>query len=117
MNSGWCQESSNMTNDLKNGMAFAFSNWSTYDSWLWGDRCQAGSCNAHNIYFKNIHIKTGGSTPNPPNPPTPPSPGNYVYGDNCATRYDDDCNGCDCHCSWPQGENWDSANAKCRCKY
>lgn len=28
-----------LTKDLENGMAFAFSSWSTMDTWLWGDRC------------------------------------------------------------------------------
>jgi len=112
MDSGYCQETINMTNDVRNGMAFAFSSWSTYDNWLWGDRCQASNCNSHNLYFRNINIKTGGSSPNPPNPPTP---GNYSFGDSCATPYDDDCNGCNCHWSWPSNESWNSPNAKCRC--
>lgn len=113
MNSGYCQETVNMTNDISQGMAFAFSSWSTYDNWLWGDRCQAQQCNSQNLAFKNIRITTGGS----PQPPTPPSPsGDYVYGDSCSTPYDDDCNGCDCHWSWPSNESWDGPDAKCRCK-
>ena len=38
---GGCGDNANMTNDLRNGMAFTISNWSTYDSWLWGNRCSA----------------------------------------------------------------------------
>jgi len=41
MNTGDCQETKNMTEDIRNGMAFAFSSWETMDNWLWGDRCQA----------------------------------------------------------------------------
>jgi hypothetical protein len=38
---GNCGSNAMMTNDLANGMVFAISNWSTYDNWLWKDRCQA----------------------------------------------------------------------------
>jgi len=40
---GDCGGVSDMSFDLANGMAFAFSNWETTDSWLWGDTCW-GSC-------------------------------------------------------------------------
>jgi hypothetical protein len=112
---GNCWDNSYMTNDLKNGMAFAISNWSTFDTWLWGDRCQAGECNATGLTFNNLVVKTGGDSPTPPHPPTPPTPGNYNYGGECGTPYDDDCNGCNCHWSWPTNESWDGADAKCRC--
>lgn len=36
---GGCGTNAEMSNDLANGMAFVISNWSTYDSWLWKDRC------------------------------------------------------------------------------
>jgi len=100
---------SKITGDLQNGMAFAISNWSTYDSWLWKDRCQASTCNASQLLFKNISIKTGSDTP------VPPTPSNYVYGNACATSWDDDCNGCDCRWSWPSNEDWSGPDAHCRC--
>ena len=39
MNTGDCEETKKMTDDIRNGMAFAFSSWETMDNWLWGDRC------------------------------------------------------------------------------
>jgi hypothetical protein len=115
MNTGDCEETKKMTNDIRNGMAFAFSSWETMDNWLWGDRCQASSCNSHNLYFKNMKVVTGGDSPQPPTPPSPS--GDYVYGDACANKSSDDCDGsCDCFWSWPSSESWDGPDAHCRCK-
>lgn len=41
---GNCSSNAQMSADLANGMAFAISNWSTYDNWLWKDRCAASTC-------------------------------------------------------------------------
>lgn len=106
-----------MTNDLKNGMAFAFSSWSTMDNWLWGDRCQAAECTSKNLYIKNINITTGSDKPGPTPPgPKPSDCDNCQYGGECATRNDDECVDCDCHWSWPSSESYDGPDAKCRCK-
>lgn len=114
MNSSNSSYNANMSDDMNN-MVFAISNWSTYDTWLWGDRCQASQCNSRELTFKNIKIKTGSAGPTPG--PTP-TPSNYTYGDACATRYDDYCNGCACYWSWPSDDpaKWASSNAACRCK-
>jgi hypothetical protein len=110
---GNCGSNAEMTNDIKNGMAFAISNWGTMDNWLWGDRCQAQTCNNTRLTFTNISIKTGGDAPGPD-----PKPDNYIYGDSCASSWDDDCNGsCDCRWSWPSNEDWSGPDAHCRCKY
>ena len=114
---GNCGSNAEMTNDLRNGMVFAISSWSTYDTWLWADRCKASACNSSDLYFKNLVIKTGGSSPSPGPSPTP---SNYTYGDVCAKKTDGDCNGsCDCRWSWPSNDpaKWSSSDAKCRCKY
>ena len=71
-----------MTDDIKNGMAFAFSSWSTYDNWLWGSRCHAEQCHSQNLYFMNIKIKTGGKSPSPSPTPTPSD--DYKYGEKCS---------------------------------
>jgi hypothetical protein len=34
-------DAARMSKDLADGLAFAFSSWSTYDNWLWGNKCQA----------------------------------------------------------------------------
>jgi len=92
-----------MTNDIKNGMAFAISSWSTYDSWLWKNRCQASSCNGSDLNFYNIVIKTGGSSPTPPGPT--PTPSVYTYGDACGSKWAGECDGkCDCRWSWPSDD-------------
>ena len=39
---GWYNNG--LTDDLRDGMTFTITSWSTYDSWLWGDKCTAGSC-------------------------------------------------------------------------
>jgi len=36
---GDCGTNAEMSYDLAKGMVFAISNWSTFDNWLWGDRC------------------------------------------------------------------------------
>ena len=115
---GNCGSNAEMSGDIAGNMAFAISNWATYDNWLWKDRCQAGNCNNQDLHFYNIKIKTGGASPTPTPTPTPPSPGNYIYGNTCATSYDDECNGCDCHWSWPADDpaQWSSPDAHCRCK-
>jgi len=41
---GDCWDNKYMTNDLRDGMVFAITSWSTYDNWLWGSSCQAQSC-------------------------------------------------------------------------
>jgi len=109
-----------MAGDLARGMTIVVSNWGEkYDTMSWLDAdtgCQGECYNNPMLYVKNIAIKTG-SGPVPP--PTPPGPsGNYDYGDVCKTKYDDDCNGCDCHWSWPQSDpaKWASKDAHCRCK-
>ena len=79
---GNCGSNSLMSNDLKNGMAFAISNWSTFDNWLWKDRCAAQTCNTSDLNFNNISIKTGGTGPTPP--PTPI----FNFGDNCGSSWD-----------------------------
>ena len=87
-------------------------------SWLDSDTGRSGECNnSPTLSISNIKIKTGGSSPGP-TPPTPPSPGNYDYGNQCGSRYDDECNGCDCYWSWPHNDpaKWNSRNAHCRCK-
>lgn len=117
---GACGTNDYMTNDIRNGMAFAISSWSTYDNWLWKDRCQAGGCNGSDLYFKNLKIRTGGSEPGPsPGPGPDPTPSEYTYGDACKSAWDDQCNGsCDCRWSWPSNDpaTWSSSNAHCRCK-
>lgn len=71
-----------MSNDLKNGMAFAISNSGTFDNWLWKDRCAAQKCKSRDLNFNNISIKTGGTSPTPP--PTPI----FAFGDNCGSSWD-----------------------------
>jgi hypothetical protein len=41
---GNCDSNRALTEDLRQGMTFAITNWSTYDNWLWGDKCQAQAC-------------------------------------------------------------------------
>jgi hypothetical protein len=115
---GDCGSNNKMTNDIKNGMVFAISSWSTYDNWLWKSRCQAQGCNGSDLTFSNLKIKTGGSSPTPgPTPGPTPTPGNYTFGDKCSSNWADECHGCgDCRWSWPSNESWSSPNAKCRCK-
>jgi hypothetical protein len=104
-----------MIGDLSDGMAFSISSWSTFDNWLWKDRCQAGDCTSQQLTFKNINIVTGSDIPVPPVPPTP---SDYVYGNECGSKWADDCDGsCDCYWSWPSNEDWSGPDAKCRCKY
>lgn len=101
---GACGDNANMSNDLRNGMAFAISNWSTYDSWLWGNRCSAQACSGKDLNFTNIKIKTGGSSPGPTPGPTP-TPSDYTFGNACASKWADECNGsCDCRWSWPSSD-------------
>lgn len=97
---GNCGTNADLSDDMNN-MGFAISSWGTYDSWLWKDRCQAGGCNNGDLNFYNIKITQGNVSPTPTPTPTPPSPTDYTYGDACASPYDDECNGCDCHWSWP----------------
>jgi len=106
---------SNLLGDFADGMAFSISNWSTYDNWLWGDRCQAQECTMQQAVYHNLTIKTGSGTPHPPTPPTPSQ--DYTYGDSCGSQADDECNGhCDCRWSWPSSQDWSSPDAHCRCK-
>lgn len=53
---GNCGSLNAMTGNLRDGMAFAFSNWGTYDNWLWKDRCQAGPCNGSHFEVSNLSI-------------------------------------------------------------
>ena len=102
-----------MTGDLDD-MAFAISNWSGDASWLWKDAC-GGSCGSPTLVYKNISITTGKPGPGP----TPPTPGNWTYGDACASKDNDYCDGsCDCRWSWPTSDpaQWASKDAACRCK-
>lgn len=55
---GNCDSNKYLSNDLRNGMTFAITNWSTYDNWLWGDKCQAQACHEGDIFYSNISIKT-----------------------------------------------------------
>ena len=120
---GDCGTNKEMTIDIKNGMAFAISSWSTMSNWLWKSRCQAQSCNKADLNFKNLKITTGGATPSPsptPDPtPTPTPSGDYTYGNKCKSNHDGLCTGessCDCRWSWPSSETYKSPDADCRCK-
>jgi hypothetical protein len=109
---GNCASNAQMSADLANGMAFAISNWSTLDNWLWKDRCTASACNASQILWSNISIKTGSVGPSPS-----PTPITYIYGNACASMSDGQCNGyCNCCWSWPSNEDWSGPDAACRCK-
>lgn len=50
-----------LTEHLREGMAFAVSSWgSPYETWLWGDKCEAYECNSnHTLNFRNITVTTG----------------------------------------------------------
>ena len=109
-----------MTEDLTD-MIFALSNWGNGSdmSWLDKDSCY-GSCDMPDLVFTNIEIKTSGATPPTPTPtPKPDDCNDCQYGDPCATKSDDECDGsCDCRWSWPGDDpaKWASDNAHCRCK-
>lgn len=109
---GDCGTNAEMSYDLANGMAFAISNWETTDNWLWGNKC-GGSCfGSAYLSFSNIKFTTGGDVP-------PPPVDKYDYGDACASKSDDFCDGsCDCRWSWPINDpaKWASKDAHCRCK-
>jgi hypothetical protein len=104
--------------DLKAGMTIAISNWGeSYDTMSWLDKdtgCSGECTNSPNLTISNIEVKTGDPGPNPPTPPTP----EFDYGAACKTRFDDDCNDCDCFWSWPHNDpaKWASKDAHCRCK-
>ena len=101
-----------MANALNGNSAFIMSSWGADDgiSWLQHGACQgSGDCN-HNLHFSNIKIVQGSGPP-------PPPPGNWEFGDACASKSDDFCDGsCDCRWSWPKGSSWNDPNAACRCK-
>ena len=104
-----------MTDDLKGNMAIIVSQWSGDATWLWKDSC-GGSCSSDpKLYFTNMKVGTTGATCG-----SGPSPsGDYDYGDACATKGDDFCDGsCDCRWSWPKSDpaKWSSKDAACRCK-
>lgn len=85
--------------------------------WLWGDSCQPAECQLKNLFMSNFKITTGSDKPGP----TPPTPvddcTDCQYGDACATKSSDECDGsCDCLWSWPGSESWDGPDAHCRCK-
>ena len=87
-----------MAHPLSGNSAFIMSSWGSDDgiSWLQHGACW-GSCDqGHNLHFSNISFTTGSG------PPPPPPPGNWVFGDACASKSDDYCDGsCDCRWSWP----------------
>lgn len=56
---GNCDSNKYLTDDLRSGMIFVITNWSTYDNWLWGNRCKASSCNQGDIIYKNLEFWTG----------------------------------------------------------
>ena len=96
---------------LDGRMAFIMSNWGSDDgiSWLQHGACSGTCDNKPNLAFSNLSFTSGGSGPSPG--------GDYEYGDACASKSDDYCDGsCDCRWSWPSGSSWDDPNAACRCK-
>lgn len=100
-----------MQEPLSRGMSFIVSTWSAYDAdWLVKGKCEQKACNLDTLKFSNLVITTNGIGPEPI--PTP----EYTYGDSCATPYDDECDGCDCHFSWPVNSDWNDPDAMCRCK-
>ena len=102
-----------MSWDIANGMAFAFSNWSTTDNWLWGNTCQGTCYNSPYLNISNLSFKTGSVQPDPH-----PKPTGYTFGDACGSKSDDYCDGsCDCRWSWPSTDPaaWASKDAACRC--
>ena len=111
---GDCGTNAEMSWDIANGMAFAFSNWQTDDDWLWGNTC-SGSCSGNPFLSINNFVFTTGSA----DPPKPDPSGNYTYGEPCGTKSDGQCDGsCDCRWSWPSDDpaQWASQDADCRCK-
>jgi hypothetical protein len=119
-----CSYLNGMTSDVQQ-MVFAISNWSGSDiSWLQRQSC-TGQCSTTATFssFKNLAFTTSGHTPSPPVPPEPPVPVDdtiYKYGNKCTTLEDralcgEDCY--HCHMSYPFGdaEEWNSADAACRC--
>ena len=110
----------NMTDDLKNNMAFVISNWGGDASWLWKDRC-SGGCNWPELRLTNLKIRQGGAGPSPA--PTRIDPADFDFGGACASASDDLCGSMNCpsanHCrwSWPKHDSakWDSKDAHCRC--
>ena len=114
----------NMTNDLKNGQAFVYSNWEGDDSWLRKGTC-SGSCQGDPLQsVKNLKITSGGSGPVPPKPkPSDYDPSLYKFGNACATGQDDDCavessfcsSADHCRWSWLKDDTPSGSSAKCRC--
>jgi len=96
-----CNDGSNnrMTGDLSDSI-ITLSSWGSPDAnWLWKDSCY-GSCGNPTLTFKNIAVTTSGSIP--PGPKPGPTCEDCQYGDACATKSADDCDGsCDCVWSWP----------------
>ena len=102
-----------MAHPLDGNMAFILSSWSSNDgiSWLQHGACGGQCDNNPHLAFSNLTFTTGHDGPHPPHP------GNWVYGDACASKSDDFCDGsCDCRWSWPKGSSWDDPQAACRCK-
>ena len=118
MNNGYL---SDMARPLDGRMAFVMSNWGSDDiPWLQHDAC-SGSCdNLPDLVFANLTFNSEGytPTPSPPGPiPTPTPPSKWAFGDACADKSADDCDGtCDCRWSWPRDSSWDDPDAHCRCK-
>ena len=110
---GNCGTNAEMTGDISQGMAFAFSNWATDDNWLWGNTCYGSCPGSPFLTISNFEFKTGGDSP------VPPTPSDYTYGDACSSKSDDYCDGsCECDWSWPTNDplQWNSPDAACRCR-
>ena len=111
-----CGYMQDMSYYLGTGMAFAISNWGGDVSWLTKGSCYGGTVEAP-LTYSNIEITLG--TGKPDKPSGGGGGGSYIFGDNCATPYDDECNGCgSCKWSWPADDpaQWASSDAHCRCQ-
>ena len=99
-------------------MAFAFSNWATETTWLWGDACSGTCTNDPLLSIYNMEFFTGSETANPNTTSSGSEVIVYDYGDSCASSWADECDGkCECSWSWPQYDpaGWNSVDAACRC--
>lgn len=110
-----------MTNDLKNGQAFVYSNWNGDDSWLRKNTCSGSCTNSPTQSVKNLKITSGGS--GPPHPHDDYNPDDYKFGNACASGSDDDCaietsfcsSADHCRWSWLKSDSASGSSAKCRC--
>ena len=102
-----------MCHALDGNMAFILSSWSSDDgiSWLQHGACGGRCDNNPHLAFSNLEFHTGSDAGC-----GGPGPGDWVFGDACASKSDDYCDGsCDCRWSWPRGGTWSDPNAACRC--